>query len=530
MLASPASAATGINKSLNYQGRLLTAAGSIAPDGFYNMEFKIYQDGTGCVSGGTSPCGGTLKYTEDWVYGTGSPDNRVKVTNGYFSVQLGSVTPFSGIDWNQSVLWISVNIGNTSAAATFGAASGDGEMIPFKRLTAAPYALNADLLDGFDSTAFGDATAANQTTILNRIGTNADVAGTTTLFARLASIDTAKLGGNTDAASATTSSTLSAKLNYLTNAFSAVGATGDVTDSATGNIFQRLHDLFTRVSSIATNLNSLITTVGTTADTGGTTTTGTAMGKLNALLGAGGSGGGKALHSRTLTSGTSWAVPSGVTQVDVLVVGGGAGGGGGEYYSAGNIYYYGGGGGGSGVATKCNDQAVSGTVTYAIGAGGAGGYSGYNYGGGGGGSGGSSSFGACSSSGGSGGAGGGNGSTGGAGGSGGGGGGSYGAANGANNPLASGGAGGSAGSGGGSGATSGGASYASITSAAAAPQPGGGGGGGTPSGVGGNYGGGGGGNSGPGTAGNSGGGGGGGDSNSTGGSGGSGYVLVTWWQ
>ena len=44
--------------------------------------------------------------------------------------------------------------------------------------------LNADLLDGFDSSAFGDATAANQTEILTRIGTNADVASmSSTLFA-----------------------------------------------------------------------------------------------------------------------------------------------------------------------------------------------------------------------------------------------------------------------------------------------------------------------------------------------------------
>ncbi len=44
--------------------------------------------------------------------------------------------------------------------------------------------LNADLLDGSDSSAFGDATAANQTTILGRIGTNADAASLAdTLFA-----------------------------------------------------------------------------------------------------------------------------------------------------------------------------------------------------------------------------------------------------------------------------------------------------------------------------------------------------------
>jgi hypothetical protein len=44
--------------------------------------------------------------------------------------------------------------------------------------------LNADYLDGYDSSAFGDATAANQTTILSRIGTNSDAASMSdTLFA-----------------------------------------------------------------------------------------------------------------------------------------------------------------------------------------------------------------------------------------------------------------------------------------------------------------------------------------------------------
>jgi hypothetical protein len=44
--------------------------------------------------------------------------------------------------------------------------------------------LNADFLDGYDSSAFGDATLANQTTILNRIGQASDAASMdTTLFA-----------------------------------------------------------------------------------------------------------------------------------------------------------------------------------------------------------------------------------------------------------------------------------------------------------------------------------------------------------
>ncbi len=150
--STPLHAATGINQQINFQGRLLNAAGAVVADGTYNMEFKIYQDGTGTVAGNP---GGFLKWTEDWVYGSGSPDNRVTVRNGYFSVALGSVTAFGGsIDWNQDTLWLSANIGNTSTAATFGAAAGDGEMLPMKRLSSAAYALqaaNAGQLGGLTS-------------------------------------------------------------------------------------------------------------------------------------------------------------------------------------------------------------------------------------------------------------------------------------------------------------------------------------------------------------------------------------------
>ncbi|HSX02709.1 MAG TPA: hypothetical protein VLI05_05360, partial [Candidatus Saccharimonadia bacterium] len=47
----PLHAATGINQQINFQGRLLNAAGAVVADGTYNMEFKIYQDGTGTVAG-----------------------------------------------------------------------------------------------------------------------------------------------------------------------------------------------------------------------------------------------------------------------------------------------------------------------------------------------------------------------------------------------------------------------------------------------------------------------------------------------
>ena len=148
LTASTASAAVGINPQLNYQGRLLNAAGAVVPDGTYNLEFKLYTGGTGCVSAGVSPCGGTNVWTEDWVYGTGAPDNRIIVRNGYFSVSLGSITSMASVDFNNDTLWLSANVGNTTTAATFSVAAGDGEMLPFKRLASSPYAMNAGKLGG----------------------------------------------------------------------------------------------------------------------------------------------------------------------------------------------------------------------------------------------------------------------------------------------------------------------------------------------------------------------------------------------
>jgi len=132
-------AATGVNEQINYQGRLLTSTGAVVPDGTYNMEFQIIQDGDGCnPTSGTPPCGGTVEWTE-----TRTGSDKVTVKNGYFSVYLGSVTPFStSVDWNQDTLWLSINIGGT------GSPSWDGEMEPFNRLSSTPYALNSKSLGG----------------------------------------------------------------------------------------------------------------------------------------------------------------------------------------------------------------------------------------------------------------------------------------------------------------------------------------------------------------------------------------------
>ncbi len=156
--APPVQAASGINQQINFQGRLLTASGATVADGYYNLEFKIYQDGTGVAAGNP---GGTLKWTESWLNQAGK---GVMVKNGYLSIQLGSITPLSSVDWNQDTLWLSINIGNTNATCTpFASCTGDGEMLPMKRLGATPYAMNAGMLGGRDATGFIQNTTTPQT-------------------------------------------------------------------------------------------------------------------------------------------------------------------------------------------------------------------------------------------------------------------------------------------------------------------------------------------------------------------------------
>lgn len=143
-ISNPVRATTGTNKQMNFQGRLLTSQGAVVPDGYYNIEFKIYQDGAGTSVGNP---GGTLKWTEDWLNQQG---HGVQIKNGYLSVQLGTVNPFNNqVDWNQDTLWLSLNIAGTNTTCTpFTNCSPDGEMVPMKRLSSVAYAMNAVMLGG----------------------------------------------------------------------------------------------------------------------------------------------------------------------------------------------------------------------------------------------------------------------------------------------------------------------------------------------------------------------------------------------
>ncbi len=108
-LAAPKANAAA-SSYLNFQMRLLTSSGSVVNDGNYNVEFKIYDsaNSTGSAQGscsGDSSC----KWVETYTGG-----NQVRVVNGYMSVKLGSLTSFSGINWDQQT-WLGVRIGGTGA-------------------------------------------------------------------------------------------------------------------------------------------------------------------------------------------------------------------------------------------------------------------------------------------------------------------------------------------------------------------------------------------------------------------------------
>jgi hypothetical protein len=145
--SQPALATAGINKTLNFQGRLLTNAGAVVADGNYNIRFKIYQDGAGTAAnnGGTG-----LMWTEIWQ---NSNTQGIVVKNGYFSVPLGTICAFSGgscqgntntaVDWNQDTLWLSMDV-TTNGTDTGASPTYNGEMLPMRRMASAVYALQAE--------------------------------------------------------------------------------------------------------------------------------------------------------------------------------------------------------------------------------------------------------------------------------------------------------------------------------------------------------------------------------------------------
>ncbi len=145
----PAQAVQSVPLKLNFQGRLTNNAGSAMPDGLYNMTFRLY----------STVSGGTASWTELREAG-----NRVQLTNGLFSVQLGEVTALPSTTFNAFPMYLEVELPTpaTATCATAGCASWtEGAMTPRQALASSPYSFNANRLDGLDSSQLARLDAAN---------------------------------------------------------------------------------------------------------------------------------------------------------------------------------------------------------------------------------------------------------------------------------------------------------------------------------------------------------------------------------
>ena len=167
-LTLPAFAVQNVTKTLGFQGRLLNSAGVAVPDGNYNVQFKLYEGGTGTDPGNPN---GQHKWTETYINDGSS--GGVAVKNGFLAIDLGSRTPFgTNIDWDNDTIWLSVNVAGSAACSDFDTCDPDGEMTPMKRITATPYAINSGAVNG---------KTANDLVQLGQ-GVQSDTSGLSSLF------------------------------------------------------------------------------------------------------------------------------------------------------------------------------------------------------------------------------------------------------------------------------------------------------------------------------------------------------------
>lgn len=155
LLAPSASAAQTIPYKMNFQGRLTDTTGQPVANGSYNMKFRIFD----------ASSGGTEQWSE-----TRETTNRVVVTNGLFSTQLGDVTPLPVSIFTTQNLYFEIEL-PTPATATCSTAScasfTEGAMTPRSKLGSSPYAFNADTIDGIDGASLAQQGAANTFTAVN---------------------------------------------------------------------------------------------------------------------------------------------------------------------------------------------------------------------------------------------------------------------------------------------------------------------------------------------------------------------------
>jgi hypothetical protein len=160
----PVLATTGINKQINFQGKVVNTDGTNVSTASYNFLFCIYT-----TASPTTPC--TSGADNDAVW---RESKSLTVTDGIFQTNLGDTTALPGsVDFNTDNIYLGVNFNS------------NGQMTPLVRFTAAPYAMNADKVGGLGtSDLIVKAATANQTvTSTQTSGTVFGITDTTAISA-----------------------------------------------------------------------------------------------------------------------------------------------------------------------------------------------------------------------------------------------------------------------------------------------------------------------------------------------------------
>jgi len=136
----PLQAESAINKQLQFSGKLTKSDKTNVTNGAYGFKFEIFSVASG----------GSALWTETW---NGS-SSKITVTDGLFSIALGTYTDLSVVDFNSSSLYLAISFdpGNDGTYE---------ELFTTRiRLTSSPYSLNSDKLDGKDESEFADLSEA----------------------------------------------------------------------------------------------------------------------------------------------------------------------------------------------------------------------------------------------------------------------------------------------------------------------------------------------------------------------------------
>jgi hypothetical protein len=281
--------------TINFQARLLQSSGALVPDGNYHIEFKLYNAVTSSGSSQGSCTGdANCLWTE-----TRTTGNLVTVSNGYFTVNLGSVTALPNINWNQE-LWLTMNVGGSGGSPSY-----DGEMSPRLKLTAVPYAFTAGSLTQ---------TSGSNTNSL-QLATPTGNATFTIQAATTGSYDIC-----TTAAVCTGYAASTGSGNYIQNQNASAQATSNFWISGTGRADTALQAPLLQTPDVTGASTAITLRSGNSTSSGATGTVTIASGNATS-----GNSGNISLDVGTATGGTKGTVSIGTANASAVTVGNSSG-------------------------------------------------------------------------------------------------------------------------------------------------------------------------------------------------------------